>query len=1062
MLNLFRTRLRKLLAANPGSSRRRKTYQARPVEALEDRICPANLNLLASGLMIYGAQNVDNNLTISYDGTEYTFTDTAETINAAGGLAAFATGSGTNSVTFNPNAVGFPTFNQVVMGGTGNGNDTLTVNSWRGGQEGLEIRTSANFDQVTINGSIGTSGNRVASAKVALNAAAITLSGDIFTSNLDISLGATGSNTAVSVTGNSEIDAGTATVEVNSGTGQVTGTGDLTIDGGSVQLRGNVNLSGAANISLNATNLLQAGSTGGLTSVTSGTGAIGLSGGTQVALSDAVSTGGVVTITSPTTTMSNSAGSITGGSIAVSGPLTNTTVNNTVLNATAGGVSVGGQLSSSTLVDVDATGNADFDGPVSATAIDVSAGTVNATSFQASAGNVSVVGPTTFDGVGDVLVSSTGSVTFSSSITGNTSNLNLQAPTLVDVDGAISSVAFLTVQGSGGTLASAQLTGATAQAITVDATVIGLSGNYGATEGSGGGVQLTGTVTVSGASVVVTSGGDTGENVLVTGSIDAAVADTTALTLDGGNFGNSEVTGAVGTGTRLQSLTVRGDTVTTQAVNVNTDLTARGGNIRLQGTVTGSGSGTATFAPAVAGRTLDFFNNPTHTRVGVNTRITTNTLSNIAVGAFGKFQFGDSATGIVRVHPNTDNSIATGAMNLTTDTEFEGGAIIVSEDIQQNANTLTFETDNLAIYRVAAGTGDVVINKLTAGGTLELRGNLAAKTTWGNNAITINALGATVNAPAAGAALPVLGLGTDQPQVNLGGPNASLTINADTLNALASSAVVSSGLLALNVDTLNLVGGVQTAGAGTVTMGNAGAAVNNVGGGPLSVLLRTGSDLSLANYDGNGGSLAIRGVGGELGTVTIASTTDTGLFSVGTSGGNDAATLNLGNIQAASIAARGNAINLNGIVDATAGNASLIGNVTLTGDSQLLNTSGSATSQVRVEGTIDGAFDLIVNAGNGGVVFTQTIGGGTALDNMTVTSGGISYLTVAITVSNDFSWTIGTVGNGINDRLIRVGAGQITAGNDITLEADVLQGITAGVDAVAGGTVTLVQRGNGD
>ncbi|EMI17908.1 hypothetical protein RMSM_05194 [Rhodopirellula maiorica SM1] len=1067
-MGLF-SRLKKNVRRTP-KTRRRRRLQA---ECLEDRRLLANLNFAASGQVIYGGGNgVDNNLSISVSGNTYTYTDTAETINFINAPGT-TSGNGTNTVTFDATTAAVA-INRLVVN-TNAGNDVVSVSGIRGGAEGLEIRGTGSADTVNISGNLGTAGNRIGSYGVNIAASQINLGADIFTNNLDVILGAAMSGTPIALTASSEIDAGNATVEVNAGGVGISGaTANLTIDGGSVQTRGPINLTGASDINLNAINLLQLGQAGATSEVTSGTGNVALSGGTQVALTDSVSsTGGSISITSPSSTMSNSAGAISGTGVTVSGALTNTTANTTDIDATAGDVSIGGNLASTAIVDVDASGNANFDGGVAATDIQVTAATVNATTFQASAGDVAVSGPTTFDGVGDVLVNSTGSVTFDNSITGNTSNLSLQAPTLVSVGGAITNVANLNVLGNGGALASAQLDSAESRNINVNATAIGLSSFLAANFAGGGSVNLTGAVTLNGAGINITSGGDAGESITITGAVNGSAVDSNALALNAGNFGDVAVTGSIGNLVRLDSLSARGDTVTLQAVNVANDLTVLGGNIRLQGAVTGGGTGTATFAPAVPGRTLDFFNNPAHTRVGVNTRITANTLSNIAGGAFDKFQFGDAATGIVRIHPNVDNSVPAGAMNLPTDTEFEAGAIIVSEDIQQNANTLTFETDNLAIYRVAAGTGDVEINKKTPGGVLELRGNLAANTNWGTNDITINAVGATVNAPAAGADLAVLGL-TNQPQVNLGGPNASLTINADTLNALASSAIVSSGNLALNVDTIDLTGGVQNAGPGVVTLGNPGAMVENIGGGPFSILLQNGSDLTLRGFDGNGGSLNIRGVGGQLGTVSLGTISDTGALSLGTSSSNDATVLNVnGNITASSIVLRGDMINTGAMgvgvtLDSTDGNISLAGPVSVMRNTTLNNTSGLATGFVRIDGAIENAgvpaWSLDINAGVGSIVFAGAVGQGSALSSMTLVSGGINFLTVPITVEGAFSWTVGVTGNGVNDRIIRAGSGEITSNSgNVDLEADVLQGLTIGVNVKApNGTVTLIERGAGD
>ena len=1056
------------------------------MEPLEDRRLLANLNLLASGNLIYGGGAEVNTLEVSYDtgADEYTFNDTSGTAVTPVGVAGFAaldSNAAANIVTFNATAadalLGGGTLVQIILNGNG-GDDIYTLGVGAddglrgGGGEGIDIRDDAGEgdDTINVNRTLGTAGSRLGNT-VTLRSENINIGSDIFTTSSTITVGdpLAAPLSPVTITANSEIDAGTGTAAINSS--GVTGAGvDLTVDGDSVQLQGDITLTGASAISLNATDSLQVGTSANNTELSSGTGTITLTGGTSTNLTDSVSTGGAVSITSPATGMGDAAGVISGTAVTVSGSLTNTSGNLTDIDATAGAVSIGGQLSSTSAVDVDATGNANFDDTVAATDIDITAATVNATSIQASAGDVDVSGATTLDGGAAALISSTGNITFDSTITGDTNNLTLQAPTLVDVDGAITNVATLRVEASGGgAVATVDLADVTAENIIVTGTAIGLSGDLAATGGTGGSVTLTGAVTVSGDPRSIVSGGDANENVTINGTIDPTLADTTNLTLDAGTLGNLLVTGATGGALSFASVTLRGDVVTMDAIDVDGDLTVNGGDIRLNGAVTGDGTGTALFAPAVPGNTLDIFNDPTHTRIGTNTRIASDTLANITAGAFGAFQFGDAATGIITINPDSDNSIPVGALDVTAPTEFVADSIILSEDLANMANTVTFQTDNLAIFRSVAGTGDTVINKKTAGGTLELRGDIGARSSWGAHELTINALGATVNAPAAGAALPALGLGANQPPVDLGGSNLTgFTVNAFTLNALASTAVVSGGDLELNVDVLNLAGGVQTTGAGTVTLGNPLPAtiVENIGGGPFSILLPAGSDLSLANYDGNGGLLAIRGVGGQLGTVTLDGISDSGAVTVGTSASNDATTLNVtDDITATSIVLRGDAINLDGILESTSGNVHLLGPVTLTGDSELnLGAGALATSQVIVNGTIDGAFGLDIDAGTTRTIsLTGTIGGTTPLDNMDITSGGLNFLTVAIDVVNAFSWVVGVAANGLNDRIIRAGAGAITSTNGpITLEADVLQGIIAGVNVVEPGVPTLTQRGVGD
>ena len=105
---------------------------------------------------------------------------------------------------------------------------------------------------------------------------------------------------------------------------------------------------------------------------------------------------------------------------------------------------------------------------------------------------------------------------------------------------------------------------------------------------------------------------------------------------------------------------------------------------------------------------------------------------------------------------------------------------------------------------------------------------------------------------------------------------------------------------------------------------------------------------------------------------------------------------------------------------------------------------------------------MAVDTGDDPAVFSQEIGGTTPLDNIEVDSGGLNFLTVPITVDNSFDWTVGTNANGLNDRIIRAGAGMVTSTNGpISLEADVLQGITGGVNIIGPGQ-TLTARGAGN
>ncbi|MEO1524562.1 MAG: hypothetical protein AAFX06_03960 [Planctomycetota bacterium] len=1038
------------------------------VESLENRRVLANLNLIASsGTLAFGASAgaVDNDLVISYDpGTDtYEFSDPNETINVIGGLAGMATGSGTNTVTFTgadaDAAVLDGSLDQIRVN-LNNGNDSLTINGFRAGGEGLStIDTDvAGTDTITINGDVGTGGSPVSIDGVNLVGDVINLNADIIASGVDVTLGAAGSDTPVVVGAAVEVAATGATALINTGDGAsgVTGTGDLTVSGDSVQIRGDIGLSGASAIALNATNLLQVGSATENSSLSSGTGDISLTGGTEVSLTDGIMTGGDVSSTSPITTMGSAAGSIAGNAITISANLSNTTANTTVLNATAD-VSIGGPLDSASAVDVDAGGTVNFDGTVSTTAgdINVDATSTTAASFQ-SAASVSVTGGTTFDGVGDVLVSAADSISFED-ITGNGSNLILFAPTSITTSGVVSNVAAFRASDGGvaGAVAVAVEDVAAEEVTILAGSGLTISGDVAA---SAGVVSITADVTVDGV-VSVTSGGAPGENVLISGDVDGTTADMDSVTLDAPVDAALTVTGNIGSNVRLLDVVLAGDTINANDVDLAGDFSALGGNIQISGAVTGDGTGTATLAPSTPGRALDIFNDPANTRVGNATRITETTISSLQAGSFAELNIGNAGTSVVRINPDNDNSTTTGALDLVFATNFIGQAVNLSEDLSQGLNEVSFETDAFGANRALVDTGDVSITKLTPGGTMELRGKFGTTPSWGALNLSIDAVGATINAPAAGSPLPILGPNTGAAQTFLGGFQlASLTIAADTVNALGSAAIESAGEVTLNVDQLNIAGGVRS--GGNIVLGNTGGTVTSAATG-ISVLAPNGSDVTIASIGGNAGDVLIRGLGGKLGTVSIEGGTDGGLIRVGSNANNGATTISVDALEAAAIILRGDTIELGGTVEATGGSNHLIGAVTLTADSSLVNSSGIPTNFIRVDGTIDGAFDLDIDSGLGSTVLTGAIGAGTALANMSVASGGTNNVTVPITVVGDFSWIVGTAGNGLNDRLVQAGAGSITAGGTVTLEADTLARFEAGVN-VFGSTVTLTARGSGD
>ena len=244
MLSLFSSRLRQIVRS-PQRRRRCRNYCAPAVlERLEDRaLLAASLQLIpTTGIVIYGGSSVGNDLTISYDsGTgDYTFSDTAETITLDPDLLGIGgTGSGTGTVTFDAAAAA------AASTGTGgvltlirvngnDGDDIVTVDSFRAGAEGLDVRNNAGqgTDTVNIDGDIG-SGVSPTLDEVKFNGETINLDANVWTDNHGVDI--TGPLNVIS--GSRIIDAGTEAVTF---TEEVDGPGSLTIVASFVEFAGEV------------------------------------------------------------------------------------------------------------------------------------------------------------------------------------------------------------------------------------------------------------------------------------------------------------------------------------------------------------------------------------------------------------------------------------------------------------------------------------------------------------------------------------------------------------------------------------------------------------------------------------------------------------------------------------------------------------------------------------------------------------------------------------------------------------------------------------------------------
>ena len=457
------------------------------------------------------------------------------------------------------------------------------------------------------------------------------------------------------------------------------------------------------------------------------------------------------------------------------------------------------------------------------------------------------------------------------------------------------------------------------------------------------------------------------------------------------------------------------------------DLTLISDNLILASGATLTGSGELFIAQETVSGMLDF--------TATDALFTT-----VIQPGFTEVTLGNSTTGTLRIlQDGSTASLTAGApLNLI------GAAVEIRDGIDQEANPLSIETDSLLWQGkgAALGTGDVTITKLTGGGTLSVTGNMgSSKQSWGANNLIVSASGADVSFAGA-----------------VGSGFASIDMTADNITFNNASAVTSQGAITFTGN-VSLNGGMFSVGGGIEITGDLTLnrnALFKVGGGDLTI---TGTTTA------NGNNILIRGAGAPIGTVDLGDVNGAGSFKIDSGGGNTASQVNLADVTATDILVRAVDTDLDGTLTATAGNLHLIGSVNLAGDTTLLNTSGLATKFIRVDGTIDGAFDLDVDSDLGKSVFSGKIGDTVALANMTVNSGGSNFLNRAIKVTDSFSWIVGTASNSIDDRLTISGTGSVTvtgAPGDITLEADVISGEIIGVNLIGGGVVAVIERGAGD
>ncbi|RTQ90977.1 two-partner secretion domain-containing protein, partial [Stenotrophomonas maltophilia] len=272
--------------------------------------------------------------------------------------------------------------------------------------------------------------------------------------------------------------------------------------------------------------------------------------------------------------------------------------------------------------------------------------------------------------------------------------------------------------------------------------------------------------------------------------------------------------------------------------------------------------------------------------------------------------------------------------------------------------------------------GTITANAINAGdGSLTIHSTAPVVTS--NAAITADTVAVVGNAVGGPVAIQIDGGRLQAGSVALnGGANGDVMLNgdvkADSINVAANNVVQASGALE-GALTLALQGGA-TLGQGSNRIGSIGGSV--------------GSDLTLATSIGlsNGDALSVGGFTAlDAGTGNITLTHSGNSFGnrVSANGGGIAlvssGTLGLGNINARSLAAQGSTIDLSGTI-ITTGDQTYQSPVILRGNSTLQG------STVQFDGSVDGSYHLAVES-SGLTTFSRAIGGNTALQSLSVTTG---------------------------------------------------------------------------
>ena len=467
---------------------------------------------------------------------------------------------------------------------------------------------------------------------------------------------------------------------------------------------------------------------------------------------------------------------------------------------------------------------------------------------------------------------------------------------------------------------------------------------------------------------------------------------TLGSTIDGGfnvtlsaGTGNITVGGAVGATTPIAQMTASGSTLDFSNGVISTDDQSYSGPITIGGTF------------STTNDDIDFNSAVTlaaHTTLGTSTGAGDITFNSTVDGGYDLTA--DAGTGITQFNGNV------GATTPLEDIDVSGNSVavntMVSTGSQQYTGALSLNGDLTVTAGGLTLSGDVTLagdSTLTSGGgvadTLDVSGNIT-----GDYILTL-----------------IAGSG----DISLGNIDVdTLTLTSGDDLTIGNTITTDTAQDYTNVDDLNI------SGSATFTAGDSGT--------------RQDITFDADNAITTSGNVTMLGD-----TITLYSLTGAQQLAIT---GDTAVTLNNDLTSTDTMTLGGGTVNLGGILTTTNADMTINSTLTLTADSTL--TTGAGGGGITLGSTVDGGYNLTINAGTGDFTATSgDIGGTTALTSLDVTANDIAVANVTTTGAQDYTGNV-------------TGSGLLSGGSAINMTGDVVLGggvTTSNGDVSINGDVTL-------